>query len=385
VNTMSLNTKQQLILDVISRLISNKLTVTDAARLLDVTKRTIYRYKKSHEKNSVISVIHGNSLKIPHNKIPEEERVMIIKLCKDRYKNFNRLHAYEKLVELHQFSRSYKTFYNWCKKENILTKKSNKSRRKKVRNRRDRMKQTGLMIQMDGSPHRWFNRKKTCLIIAIDDANGEIIAGFFAPTETTFACMEVIKEVFRKKGVFKVLYTDKAGIFGGGNNNPFAVKRHNFSQLEERLDPFGINVIHANSPEAKGRVERAFNTLQDRLVVEMELARIFTIKAANEYFNNYFLPEIFNKKFTVEPMIKESAFTSVITTNIDDKFYTKVTRTVKNDHTVSYGGRIWDIESIDESIADKEIELRFYPNGSSKIFWKEKEIYLKGTSLLKVA
>lgn len=90
------------------------------------------------------------------------------------------------------------------------------------------MKQTGLMLQMDGSPHIWFGRKKCCLIIAIDDASSEIISGRFYPTETTFSCMEVIKDVLRKKGTFKVLYTDKACIFGGGNNNPYAVKRKKF-------------------------------------------------------------------------------------------------------------------------------------------------------------
>lgn len=379
---VSLNTEKQLRIDVISRLARGRITVADAARLLNVTVRSVYRYKASYKELSVLSVLHGNSSKVPHNKTSKNERKRIIDICKSKYGNFNRLHAYEKLVEQHSFDKSYGTFYSWCKAENILTKKTNKRRRKKIRNRRDRMKQTGLMIQMDGSPHLWFGRKKTCLVIAIDDANGEIISGIFSPTETTFACMEVVKNVLRNKGIFKVLYTDKAGIFGGKNNNPLAVKRHNFSQLEDRLDAFGINIIHANSPEAKGRVERAFETLQDRLVAEMSLANIFTTEDANKYFNEYFLPEIFNKKFTVEPAIKESAFIQVVTTNLDEHFYTKTTRVVKNDHTISYGGRLWDLGPFEENLSNKTIDIRFYPNGSSKIFWKDREIFLKGTSLL---
>ena len=148
------------------------------------------------------------------------------------------------------------------------------------------------------------------------------------------------------------------------------------------MNTFGINVIHANSPEAKGRIERAFDTLQDRLVAEMELAKVGTIEEANIFLNNYFLPEIFNKNFTVEPEIKESAFTSLITTDLNDHFYTKAERVVKNDHTISYGGRLWDLVPIESSLVNETVEIRFYPNGETKLFWKDREIFLKGISLL---
>ncbi len=379
---MSLNSKEQLKLDIIARLFNGKITVLDAIKLLGKSSRTIYRYLSDYERNGVLFIKHGNYKKTPVNKTISSEKIRILDICKKKYLTLNRVHAYEKLQEHHQLKVSYGTFYNWCKKENILTKKTNRRTKKKRRNRRERMKQVGLMLQMDGSPHRWFGRIKSCLVIAIDDANSEIIAGGFTPTETTFACMEVIKKVLNKKGAFKILYTDRAGIFGGGLNNPFAVKRQNFSQLEERLQTFGINVVHAQSAEAKGRVERAFETLQDRLVEEMRLANIFTYKDANEYLNNYFLPNIFNKKFTVTPTDSESAYIPVVEANLDNYFYMKETRIVKKDHTISYRGEIWDLKQTDEYLAEQEIEIRFYPNGTTKIFYDNKEIFLKGVSLL---
>ena len=117
------------------------------------------------------------------------------------------------------------------------------------------MESPGLMLQMDGSPHRWFGDKKSCLIAIIDDATSEIHAEFFE-SETTLGCLKVLRDYIGKKGVFKVLYVDKAGIFGGP-------KRCNFSQVQRACSEIGIEIIFANSPQGKGRVERSFDTFQD--------------------------------------------------------------------------------------------------------------------------
>ena len=136
------------------------------------------------------------------------------------------------------------------------------------------------MIQMDGSLHKWFGNKKSCLIIAIDDANSEIHGEFFK-SETTIGCMKVLKNLIKKKGVFKMLYVDKAGIFGGH-------KRQQFSQLMRACKELGIQIAH--SPQGKGRVERAFNTLQDRLIPDLRQNKITTMLEANRFLHQKFIP-----------------------------------------------------------------------------------------------
>ncbi len=121
------------------------------------------------------------------------------------------------------------------------------------------MAQTGLLLQMDGSPHCWFGGKPSCLIAAIDDADGDVAYGEFFPSEDTISCMVVLQKIIEKKGIFQILYVDRAGIFGGP-------KRCHFSQVKRALAELGIHIIFANSPEAKGRIERLWSTLQDRLI-----------------------------------------------------------------------------------------------------------------------
>lgn len=374
---VSLNSIEQLKLDVIGKVLQQKITRKSAQQILDVSERTLRRYIKAYEEDGPLFVKHGNWNKIPANKTLKSIKEDVIELVEEKYYDFNRKHACEKLNEIEGVPIGYDTLNRWCNEKKILTKKANKRKRKK-HYRRNRMKQKGLMIQMDGSPEVWFGFKKHSLVIAIDDADGEIIAGNFAPTETTFSCMNVIKEVLRKRGIFNVLYVDKAGIFGSNHLTKFGVKREGFSQLRERLQEQNIQVIHAHSAQAKGRVERAFNTLQDRLIPEMRLAKIKNIEEANKYFNNYFLPEIFNKKFTVEPASEESAFVPILpSVNIDELFYRKETRIVRKDHTISFGGETIDLEKTDDDIVDKEIELRFYPDESIRLFLSKKELFFK--------
>ena len=289
---LRLRTQQQIKVDIISRIHQGKITFNQAQKILNISERTLYRYLSKYSLEGIRFIQHKNSNKIPKNKINPELELQILSLCKQIYFDFNRTHAMEKLKENHQIEIKKSTFNDLCNRHNILNK--NKKRRKKTpRARRERMKEKGLMIQMDGSPHRWFGPKKTCLVIAIDDATSEILYGEFSPTETTFACMNVIKKVLTNHGVFQLLYVDKAGIFGRNPTNNFeAVKREGFSSLKECLLKFNIHTISAHSPQAKGRVERAFNTLQDRVPPEMRLANIKTILEANKYFNEIICPKL---------------------------------------------------------------------------------------------
>ena len=295
---LTLKANEQLKLDIVSRVHAGKITFQHALKILDKSESTLFRYLKDYEDRGALFALHKNKNKKPINKTDTLLEEKIVHLCKEKYFDFNRTHAWEKLREIERIEIPKDTFNRICQRNNILNK--NVKRKMKIsRSRRERMKQTGLMIQMDGSPHKWFGYRKTCLVIAIEDATSEILYGEFSPTETTFACMNVTKKVLKDHGAFQVLYVDKAGIFGKNETNNFgAVKREGFSSLKMCLLKFSIHTVSAHSPEAKGRVERAFRTLQDRLVPEMRLAGIRSIKEANHFFNIDFLPQ-HREKFAV--------------------------------------------------------------------------------------
>ncbi len=169
------------------------------------------------------------------------------KLIKEKYFDINLTHLKELLEEHEQIQVKRETLRMWA--HEIHHVKRAKKRRAKARKRRDRMDSEGLLLQMDGSPHHWFGDEKSCLIAIIDDATSEVYAEIFK-SETTIGCLKVLKDVIAKKGAFKTLYVDRAGIFGGP-------KRCNFSQVQRACNEMGIEIIFAKSPQGKGRIERA--------------------------------------------------------------------------------------------------------------------------------
>lgn len=205
---------------------------------------------------------------------------------------------------------------------------------------------------MDGSTHRWFGNNKSCLIAIIDDANSQLFAEFF-PAETTAGCLQLLRSVVETKGVFKTLYVDRAGIFGGP-------KRCNFSQVQRACEELGIEIIFASSPQGKGRIERAFDTLQDRLVPEFRMRNITDMAAANVYLQHVFIPEVWHQRMTVMPVTTDNEYRPMpVHVNLDDICITKVHRKIRNDYTFTYKGQFYFIESpIKHSIAHQKIEIR---------------------------
>lgn len=373
----TLNSKEQLKLDVVSRVAQEKISFQNALKILDCSESTLFRYLRSYKNNGVLFVKHKNTNNRPHNRLIQYEEVRIADLCKELYFDFNRTHALEMLKKNHDVQISKSSFNRLCNRRQIL-KKNIPRKKKRPRHRRDRMKQEGLMLQMDGSPHYWFGTKKSCLVIAIDDATSEVIYGEFSPTETTFACMNVIKKVLQTRGIFQILYVDRAGIFGREPLNNFGtVKREGFSELKRCLQKFSIQTIFAQSAEAKGRVERKFKTLQDRLVPELRLNRIFTFKEANIYFNEVFLPN-HKELFTIAPENGVSAFIPLLPSiNLDEHFYMGIRRIIKNDHTFSLDGKIHDVINNGINYSGKQIEIRSYSKNQVRYFIDDTEVEIK--------
>jgi hypothetical protein len=302
----------------------------DAASLLRVCERTIRRKAERVGTLGWSGLLHGNAGKQPKNRRSDSERETISKLLKEKYSNFNVTHAREKLRKDDGIVVSYGSLRELMMKQGPL--KKAKRRRKTMRQHRDRMPKFGVLLQMDGSPHRWNGKDEWCLIAAIDDATSYIPYAEFFDGETTLNCMKVLQKIIERCGIPQLLYVDRAGLFGGH-------KRQNFSQFKRACKNLGIKIIFANSPQAKGRIERAWGTMQDRLVAELQLAGINQKSEANDYLDKIFLPEYWNKELTVQPEQSGSGFRRLPEAfDLDEELSIQFTRNVANNSTVSIDG-----------------------------------------------
>ena len=362
---LGINSKLQLKLDIIAKVDKGKISIINASKLLKKSRRTIERYLKDYRKNGIAFIFHKNKNRIPVNKISDDVKKNVQKLIRNEYFDFNLTHLKEKLEEDKGILVKRETLRKWAYEIHHV--KKAKKRKPKVRKRRDRMESCGLMIQMDGSTHRWFGNEKSCLILAIDDANSEAHAEFFK-SETVEGCIKVLKELVSKKGIFNLLYVDKAGVFGGA-------KRCHFSQVQRICKELGIEIIFANSPQGKGRVERSFVPFQDRLIPELRRNGITFQSEANRYLKERFIPGFWEKNIMVEPENSKSEYKPLPKDiNLDNVFTIKEYRKVRRDHAFSYGNKVYRIETITSSMAGYQIEILAEKNGKFKVLFAGKEI-----------
>ena len=342
--------RSQLTVDIVIKVAEGKIDIVNAAKLLNRSRRTIERYLRRYREIGIQFVVHRNAGKAPSNKTCDKLKHRVQHLIKDKYFDLNLVHLGEMLESHHDIQVKRETLRGWA--HEIHHVKRAKRRRSQVRKRRKRMESPGLLLQMDGSTHRWIGDKKTCLIALIDDATSEVHAEFF-DAETTLGCLKVLRDFIKRKGLFKTLYVDRAGIFG-------EPKRCNFSQVKRACEELGIEIIFANSAQGKGRIERSFDTFQDRLVPELRLKRIKRMSTANKYLQECFIPEFWESKIEVNPRNAESEYTPVPKhINLDTVFVVKEYRKIRNDHTFSYGNKFYLIESaLRQSIAKQKIEIR---------------------------
>ena len=344
-----MDSKAQLTVDVISKVSQGKMSVINATKLLNKSRRTIERYLHRYQQVGIQFIVHRNTGRAPVNKTPECLKRQVQSLIKKKYYDVNLQHLAELLDTHEDIQIKRETLRNWA--HDIHHVKRAKRRRSQVRKRRERMESAGLLLQMDGSPHRWFGNKKSCLIAIIDDATSEVHAEFFT-SETTLGCLKVMRDTIEQKGLFKALYVDRAG-FGGP-------KRCNFSQMQRACEELGIEIIFANSPQGKGRIERSFDTFQDRLIPELRLHNISDMQSDNHYLQAVFIPEFWQKTLAVNAKNAASEYTPVPEhLNLDDICVQKEYRKIRNDHTFSYGNKFYLIESpLRHSIAKQKIEIR---------------------------
>lgn len=283
---------------VLKEVVDKKLKGVEAAQLLNLTPVHISRLKAKLSKSGFESILRKSPSLPPNKKISNAAIENIIKLRKEIYYDFNVMHFTDKLHEIHNMPYSYESI------RQILIHANEHSPRKKKRihRQRRRMPKAGMLIQMDSSQHYWLPliENQWHLIAMIDDATNEVPYAQFFPKDTTFANMHVIRRFIEIKGLFMSLYVDKASHFKttrhGGIHYSIAQEQDD-TQIERCLEELGINIIPANSPQAKGRIEVTFRFFQDRLIKEMRLAGIKNYEQANKFLIENFLPW-YNAKYT---------------------------------------------------------------------------------------
>jgi len=384
---LTLNRKEQTRLMMLNRLERKEMGAGGAAQVLEVSERQVWRLLAAYRQEGAAGLVHGNRGRKPANALPQELRVRVALLAQGKYAGFNHSHLTEKLDEQEDthLSRS-------CVRRILLEqglRSPHKHRSRLHRSRRERYPREGMLLQTDGSPHDWLEGRgpKMCLIGAIDDATSKVPYALFCEQETTEGYMRMLKEIVVREGIPAALYHDRHTIFELSKEVLPSVEQQLMgkepkSQFGRLLEELGIQSIAANSPQAKGRIERLWGTFQDRLVSELRLAGANTIEKANQVLSNY-LPE-YNRRFAVKARESESAYEKPGEGfKADEYFCFKYERTVGADNVVGcQNHRLQLLPSTGRSsYAGCKVEVQLRLDGSLAVYHQGKALQTRPAPL----
>lgn len=329
---------------VISKFIDDEITRSEAAERLDLSERQITRIKKGVVKEGVAFLQHKNTGRKPAHAIDDKTAKKIASLKQSElYRDANFAHFQELLEEHEGIVISYTPLYNILTRAGIQSPK--KRRKKRKHNRRKRRAREGSLIQMDATPYEWFGGdEKFDLHGAIDDATGKVVGLYMTKHECLHGYLEITRQMLLKHGIPVNIYADRHTIFRSPKSDKLTLeeqlegKQVKLTQYQRAMDELGVVIIPARSPQAKGRVERLWGTLQSRLPVEFKIAGITTVEEANEFLIKYI--DKFNAKYAVEPENPETAFRDLVSTiDIDNILCVKVNRSIDNGSVFSYANK----------------------------------------------
>lgn len=360
---------------IFEKLKNKEIKQSDAAKMLDLSVRQVKRKLKEYRRIGAICLIHGNRGKTSNRCINEEKAKLAIKLVRENYSDFGPTFAGEKLLEIHNLKFDHETLRRLMIKEGLWKVKTVRITTKHFW--RERKPCFGEMVQIDGSPHDWFeDRGEICTLIAfIDDATSDILWLEFAKSESTESLMRATRSYVEHFGKPAALYSDRGVVYKVNNNNPDNDK---ITQYGRAMSELHVKLIFARSPEAKGRVENLFGTLQDRLVKELRLANISTIEEANEFVQKDYVPK-HNLKFAVEPKSETNLHEPINGYNLDNIFCLKEDRQIHSDNTVSYKTRFLQLEDKQPTIVRPKniVTINESLNGSIEIYLRKTKLNFK--------
>jgi len=372
----TLTMKDEKRIAVIQRVFRGELTVVEAAMVLGVSERQCYRIKARVKQQGVKGVVHGNRGRPSRHKVKEKTVKRVVQLARGKYQGFNDHHLTEKLKEQEQIELSRERVRRILRAHGIAS--PNKRRGIKHRSRRERRASEGMMLQVDGSPHDWLQGRgpPLCLIGAIDDATGKVMGALFVRAESSWAYFKLFSEIFREHGLPQSIYTDCHSVFWTDREPTLEeqlINRKPTTEVGRGLENLGVTLILAHSPQAKGRIERLWNTFQDRLVSELRLAKAKTVEQATVVLEHY-LP-VHNRKFA-KPAKAQPAWRKVSSLQIEQALCFKQQRTVAKDNTVTFEGTVFQIPKTSpyRSHANKRIDVHVLLDGAVQFFYKTEKI-----------
>lgn len=319
------------------------ITQKQAAQQLSISTRQIKRLLRRYRQEGAKALISRRRGVPSNRRLSETTRTQALELLRVRYPDFGPTLAHEKLTECHGMHLSVETLRQWMIAERVWQPKTRKA--PKVFQMRERRPRFGELVQIDGSPHPWLEKRgPACtLIVFIDDATGQLLSLRFVGTETTRAYMETLRDHLARFGRPVSLYSDKHGIFRVNAKEP--VSGDHLTQFGRVLKTLDIEAIHAHTPQAKGRVERANQTLQDRLVKELRLANICTIEHANAALESFRLD--YNRRFARTPHTPADAHRPVLHTEqeLNLIFCRHDTRILSKNLTLQYRKILYQVQS----------------------------------------
>jgi transposase len=358
---------------------AGKITLKEAGEKIGVSYRQAKRIRRAIRERGIKGVVHGNRGQPSNHRLKESLREKVLGLSREVYWDFNDTHFTEKLRECEGIDLNRETVRKLRRKAGIEPKR--RRRAPGHRKRRERMAQEGAMVLWDGSPHHWLgpDQPACCLMAAIDDATGKLLVARFFPFEGSSGYLWLLREVVKRYGIPLVMYHDRHGSLYR-NDSHWSLEeqlagRQEPTQVGLALEALGIESIAALSPQAKGRIERLFGTLQDRLIAELGLEGVQSLEAANRFLKT-FIPR-FNRRFALCPRESEEAWRKVPPDlDLDRMISFRYRSVVGNDNSVRIGGLILDLPPGPHrrSYAKAQVEVRQLLDGSWRVYYQDQLI-----------
>ena len=349
------------------------ITQEQAAEVLGISSRQIRRLFKEYKKHGAKALISKKRGKPSNHQLSKGLKDLVLAIIQEEYSDFGPTFAHEKVSEVHKIWISIWSVRNIMITNGLWIDK--KIKKKRVYQLRERRSEEGELEQIDGSPHAWFEGRapKCTLLHCIDDATGKMMAALFAPSEAMWPYFSLLQIYLKKHGRPLALYSDRHGVFNVNRSD--ALTGEGITQFKRAMQELDIKLICANSPQAKGRIERSNQTLQDRLVKELRLNKISTIEEANAFLPTFM--EDYNRRFAVVPKKPNNAHRSLLSEqNLDLIFTIQEFRHLSKNLTFQYKNTIYQIQTERETYALRKakVAVREKADGSIEVLYKNKPL-----------
>lgn len=344
-----------------------ELDCEEAGLMLGMSERQFRRLRDRYIEEGAVGIVDRRLGKASARGVPVSDIAWVVEEYRTKYTGFTARHFHEKMQKDARFGWGYTWTKTVLHKHGLLVKAPRRGAHRKKRQRRPL---PGMMLHQDGSTHDWLGTGvKLDLIVTMDDASSEIYSAFLVAQEGTVSTLQGLIEVVESHGLPCSLYTDRGSHYWLTRAAGGKVDKVNLTQVGRALKQLGIEHIPAYSPEARGRSERAFGTLQDRLVKELAIAGISDVASANQFIREVYLAQ-HNQRFAVKPEQQGSAFVPVIGSLWRDVLCIQDERQVGNDNTVQYGRRVLQLPPTPERAhyVRATVRVHEYPDGALAIF-----------------